>query len=269
MEATGPYFCRLATFLHHKQVAVSVVNPLVIKRFAQMRLVRTKTDKADAITIAQYGKAETPALWQPAAEHLLEVQQEMTLVEQLLKQRTALSNQQQAFQELPHQSPLAITTLEQLLQQLNHQIDLLEKSIQQKLKQHNKDLLDNLRSIPGIGPKTAALLIVLARGFTTFSNHRQLISYLGLAPRIYQSGTSVKGRGSICKMGTGRIRAALFMCALQAKKCNPACKALFDRLIAKGKPFKVALIAVINKLLKQVFAIAKSGQAFQLPTQTA
>jgi transposase len=170
---------------------------------------------------------------------------------------------------LPPQSPLATTTLEQLLQELNQRIDLLEKSIQQKLQQHDKDLLENLRSIPGIGPKTAALLIVLARGFTTFSNHRQLISYLGLAPRIYQSGTSVKGSGSICKMGTGRIRAALFMCALQAKKCNPAYKALFDRLTVKGKPFKVALIAVINKLLKQVFPIAKSGLASQIPLQTA
>lgn len=66
-------------------------------------------------------------------------------------------------------------------------------------------------------------------------------------------------------MGTGRIRSLLYMCALKAKSCNAACKALFDRLRAKGKPVKVALIAVANKLLKQAFAIAKSDQAYQAP----
>ncbi len=67
--------------------------------------------------------------------------------------------------------------------------------------------------------------------------------------------------------GLDCIRALLYMCALQARKCNPTCKALFDRLCAKGKPYRVALIAVANKLLKQVFAIAKSGQPFQLPLE--
>jgi hypothetical protein len=64
-------------------------------------------------------------------------------------------------------------------------------------------------------------------------------------------------------MGTARIRSLLFMCGIQAKKANPACKALFDRLLVKGKPYKVAIMAVANKLLKQAFAIAKSGSPFQ------
>ncbi len=265
MEATGPYYCRLASFLHEKQVAVSVVNPLVIKRFSQMRLTRAKTDKADAVLIAQYAELEKPPLWQPAPELLSEAAQEMTLVEQLIKQRTALTNQQHAFGQLPRQSPKAQAALRTLLEELTYQIDLLEESVYQKIKDHDDKLLANLKSIPGIGPKTATMLILLAKGLLAFDDHRQLISYVGLAPRIYQSGTSVKGKGHICKMGTGRIRQMLYLCALKAKSCNPACKALFDRLRAKGKPFKVALIAVANKLLKQVFAIAKSGKAFQAP----
>ncbi|MDO1450986.1 transposase [Rhodocytophaga aerolata] len=63
MEASGPYYCRLATFFYQKQIPVSVVNPLVIKRFTQMRPVRAKTDKADAILIAQYAQLEKPVLW--------------------------------------------------------------------------------------------------------------------------------------------------------------------------------------------------------------
>jgi transposase len=189
-------------------------------------------------------------------------------VEQLIKQRTALLNQQDAFNQLPHQSQQAQGTLNILLTGLNEQIDQLEKVVYQKIKDHDSSLLDNLRSIPGIGSKTAAVLIMVAKGFTSFSNHGQLISYVGLAPRIYQSGTSVKSKGRICKIGTSRIRSLLYMCALRAKSCNQACKALFERLRAKGKPVKVALIAVATKLLKQAFAIAKSGIAYQLPTAT-
>jgi transposase len=151
-----------------------------------------------------------------------------------------------------------------LSETLERQIDELEQSIYQQIKDHNEKLLENLQSIPGIGPKTAIALIVLAKGITCFSNHRQLTSYVGLSPRIYQSGTSVKGKGYICKIGTTRLCALLYMCALRAKKANPACRALYERLQAKGKHFKVAMIAVTTKLLKQVFAIARSGQPFQL-----
>ena len=78
MEATGPYYCRLSTYLYEKLIPVSVVNPLVIKRFTQMRLVRAKTDKADAILIAQYAQLEKPPFWQPTPQLLLEAAQEMT-----------------------------------------------------------------------------------------------------------------------------------------------------------------------------------------------
>jgi transposase len=263
MEASGPYFCRLATFLCQHQVAVSVVNPLVVKRFAQMRLVRMKTDKADAMIIAQYAEKENPPLWKPSPDYTWQIGQEMTLAEQLIKQKTALLNQQQAFEQLPYQSCSAFDSLQKVLTLLEEQIDALEKSIYEKVKQHDEKLFSNLQSVPGIGPKTAAVLITITKSFLNFTNYRQLISYLGLAPRICQSGTSIKGKGNICKMGTGRIRALLFMCGIQAKKCNPACKALFERLLSKSKPYKVAIMAVANKLLKQAFAIAKSGSPFQ------
>src|SRR5690606_4528270 len=84
-------------------------------------------------------------------------------------------------------------------------------------------------------------------------------SYIGLSPRIYESGTSVKGRSRICKMGMSRIRAMLYVCAWSAKKINKACKELFERLVEKGKAKKLALIAVANKLLKQAFAIANKN----------
>lgn len=105
--------------------------------------------------------------------------------------------------------------------------------------------------------------MLFAGGFTTFQNYRQLIAKAGLCPREFSSGTSVRGKARISKMGGALIRSKLFMCSWSARKANSACRALYDRLVAKGKNGKLALIAVCNKLLKQAFAIVKSGVAYQ------
>jgi len=113
--------------------------------------------------------------------------------------------------------------------------------------------------IPGIGRKTALLLISTTNGFRSFETSGQLSAYFGLAPTERSSGTSINGRSRISKAGNPRIRNYLFMCSFTACKSNPQCKALFDRIVSKGKSRKLALIAVANKLIKQAFGIAKSG----------
>jgi transposase len=97
MEASGPYYLRLACYLHNQGVAVSVINPLVIRRFSQMRMSRAKTDKKDAKMIAEYGKTEKPSLWQPPQQHEITLQQMEALLSNLNKERTALSNQLGSF----------------------------------------------------------------------------------------------------------------------------------------------------------------------------
>jgi transposase len=255
MEATGPYYVRLATFLYEQGIAVAVINPLVIKRFSQMRLLRTKTDQADAKLIAAYGELEKPALWKPAVSFITELQQESTVLEGLIRQRTALQNQLEAFNQLPHVSPEALQTLHTLLQTLQEQMQALEKSMERKAKENEGQALDNLTSIPGIGCKTAIQLLIITQGFRRFANAKQLCAYVGISPRIYESGTSVKGKPKISKLGMGRLRALLYLCAWSACKYNQACKDLYERLLAKGKAKKLALVAVANKLLKQAFAI--------------
>ena len=127
------------------------------------------------------------------------------------------------------------------------------------VEQHYSQQMPLLQSIPGIGGKTAAYLLLFAGGFTSFENYQQLIAKAGLCPREFSSGTSVRGKARITKMGGGLIRSKLFMCSWSARKANGACRALYDRLVAKGKNGKLALIAVCNKLLKQAFAIVTSG----------
>jgi transposase len=115
-------------------------------------------------------------------------------------------------------------------------------------------------SVKGIGKRAAAMLIVFTQGFQNTTSHRQRISFAGLSPTEYTSGTSIQGKPKICKRGGKPLRDVLYMCAMNA---NAACKALYERLRARGKTGKQALIAVCNKLLKQVFAVMKNNTLYQ------
>ncbi len=109
----------------------------------------------------------------------------------------------------------------------------------------------SLKTIPGLGQKTATILLVLTDGFNRFENAKELCSYVGLTPKIRGSGSSVKGRSKISKIGNSKLQNLLFMRSFNACKYSWACKALYDRIVAKVKSKKLALIAVCNKLLKQ------------------
>src|SRR5690606_31230286 len=130
------------------------------------------------------------------------------------------------------------------------------------IDENYKDLSKNLRSIPSIGPRSASLLIILTDAFALFEHYKQLISHFGLAPRIFESGSSVKGKNRICKMGMGTMRTTLYMAATSAIRRNRACREIFHRLRANRQPYKPALIAAANKLIKQAFAIAHPGRAY-------
>lgn len=258
MEATGPYYLRLAMFLHQKKHIVSIVNPLVIKRYSQMKLLRAKTDKVDAKLITEYGLTENENLikWEPPKDYVIGLQQMQSLILQYQKQRNALNNQLKAFKETGILQSNLKKMIENELEHINLQMKLLEEQMKETIKKYHNEMLDKLISIPSIGNKTAILLIIITDGFKKFQNYKQLISYVGLSPRVYSSGTSVKGKAKICKMGMSRVRSMLYVCAWSAVKCNSSCKNLYDRLVEKGKPKKIALVAVANKLLKQSFAIA-------------
>ena len=148
------------------------------------------------------------------------------------------------------------------IKRLNIQIGLLEKRIEELIAQEDATVVEHVSSIPGVGKKTAIALLTATKGMHGFENNRQLSSYFGLCPRIYDSGKSVHGKAHICKMGMGWIRKLLYMCAISAARHNKACASLYERLRQKGKAVKVALIAVVNKLLKQIFAIVKNNCAY-------
>jgi len=258
MESTGTYHCRLAYFLAEHGVAVSVVNPLSVRRFSQALLSRTKTDKADSQLLMEFGRSFTPKAWRPKSHHYVELQQLVNLQELLVRQRTALSNQLEAVAHSVVQGA-AKGMLEEQLAHLDRELERVGREAERLSARYAPKELSLLTSIPGVGKKTAVVLLSLTDGGQGFSSYRQLCSYLGLCPRLYESGTSVKGKARICKMGMGMARKLLYMCALSAARSNRACRELYARLLAKGKQKKLILIAVANKLLKQIFAVLKSG----------
>ena len=259
MEVTGSYYQALATWLYSKSVDISVVNPLSVKRFIQMRLKTSKTDKLDARMIRLYSESEDPGLWQPPSQYIIEANELHRLIVLLLKQRTALKNKLHGVKAKRVTASVVVASLRRQIRSLDTEVSALEMKLEGVVKAHQADLMTRLCSIPGIGKRTAIYLIVITQGFEKFENSRQLISYFGLNPTIHESGSSIRGRSRISKTGNNHIRNLLFMCSFTACEHNKSCSEIYNRIVAKGKSKKLALIAVANKLLKQSLAIAKSG----------
>lgn len=259
MEATGYYHCRLAYFLQDNTIMTSVENPLSVKRFIQMKLSKIKTDKSDAKMICQYAQSVELKLWQGKSENQIECLQIISAISVYTKQGTALKNKIHGESVLGNPSRTVLGSLKRSLKSIQKEVLLLEKTVLKLVKIDHQELLTRIETIPGIGRKTSLMLIVLTDGFERFDSAGQLCSYSGLTPMIRESGSSVKGRPRISKIGNQKLRNLLFMCSFTACKHNKACKAIYDRIVAKGKSKKLALMAVCNKLLKQAFAVAKSG----------
>jgi transposase len=263
MESTGVYHCRLSHALYEAGIAVSVVNSLSVKRFfIQSKMQRTKTEKSDAVMLIEYGSIMEPELWQPDEAHYTQAQQLLNIQSQLIKSRTSITNQMEAIHLSVNQSKTAIALLKKQLKFVEKQLEQIDRELEELVDKYADEDVDSLQSIPGIGRKTTIALMVYTKGLINFDNCRKVASYFVISPCVVQLGSRVKGRGKICKMGMGHIRMLLYMCVRSAKKYNRACRELYERLLAKGKAKKLALIAVANKLLKQAFAVVKNKSVY-------
>jgi len=262
MEATGYYHYRLAQFLYKNGVVVSVINPLSIKRFIQMKLAKVKTDKSDSKAICDYALINEVPIYNALTDVQSECLQLFRLMDIYIKHRTATKNKMHGEEVLGIPSKFVYRSLRRNRKHLDTEIKSIELQLLSLVKKDQQQQLTLLTSVPGIGPKTALFLIVVTDGFSKFETASQLCSYVGITPTIRESGSSVRGRSRISKVGNRKLRNLLFLCSFNACKHNKACRALYERIVNKGKSKKLALIAVANKLLKQCFAIAKSGRPY-------
>ena len=257
MEATGYYHYQLAYYLLESGIKLSVENPLSVKRFIQMKLSKIKTDKSDSKLICAYAKQVDLKLWKGNSKQAQECLQITRTLSVYTKQSTMIKNKLHGESVLGEPSKTVVRSLKRSLRHLEKEIKSLEVFLLVLVKQDHKELLTRIKTILGIGQKTSLMLVVLTGGFERFSSASELCSYAGHKPLIRQSGSSIKGRPRISKMGNQKLRNLLFICSFTACKHNKACREIYERIVAKGKSKKLALIAVRNKLLKQAFAIAK------------
>lgn len=186
-----------------------------------------------------------------------------TAIEGLQRQSSVLMNQLEAFKQHPDTDTELCAMLNSLLRSVKAKIIKLEDRMIAITQAHYQDTFLALKSIPGIGDKTAILLIALTDNFTKFNSSKKLSAYIGLTPRIYESGTSIKGKGHITKMGNRHMRKLLYMCSWTAKHSNLQCMQMYERLKEKGKPEKLIKIAIANKLLRQAYGVGTTHIHYQ------
>lgn len=268
VEYTGTYSSKIALALCQAGVKVSLITPAQSKAFATMKHRTTKNDKSDARLLAEYGAftAAELRLYAPPSEEQVQFRQLLDTIEQLEKMLRQVRNQRHAYEQLPpqHQQKVILQTYQNTENQLDKQIAGLNETL--KTLDHHDEDLDNSRqlmtTVKGIGEKTANVILAKTNGIKKFQNHKQLAKFAGMAPTEKSSGTSVRGRRGINRSGNASLRKALYCATWSALRGNKACKALFDRLRAKGKPVKVALIAVANLLIRQIFAVVTTQKPF-------
>jgi len=260
LEATGPYGEAVALALADAGHTVSVVNPLAVAAFAASELRRAKTDRTDADGILRYGAAQRPAAWAPMA---LEVRTLQALVRRVVtvdQMRVQELNRLEAYpaQDVVRQS------IEAVLAQLAAELDHLRALIRDHIDRHPglRSQRDLLTSIPGIGETTAATLLAELFGPLPCQSVKQTVAAAGLAPRVRQSGSSVRGRGSLSPVGTRRLRKALYFPALSAIRFNPVIAAMAARLSARGKCKMVIVTAAMRRLVHLAFGVLKTQRPF-------
>ena len=262
MEATGGLGDDLALFLHERGLTVSVVNPLRIKAFGQSEMVRTKTDKVDAGVIARFCRSQSPAPWHPPSPRMRELRA-------LVRRCAALKEMR--VQELQRRaqgaaSDMVAASLERSIASLDAEIKVISDAITVLIQadEHLRTSHDLLTSIPGLGSQSAAVMLAEIPDFRAFAHNKQITAFVGLNPQDHQSGSSIRGRARISKVGNARLRAILYMCALTARRHNPALRTFADRLKEAGKSPKVVLVAVARKLLVIAYGVMKTRRPFEI-----
>lgn len=259
MEATNIYWEELADYLDQQGLKVSVVNPAAVKGFGISQLQRNKTDKVDSRVIALFGQQTQPRLWQPPQPHQRQLRALVRHKQALLKSRTQQHNRVASCLDPDVKASLqaVITAVEQ---QLAH--------IQQKIKtliDDHADLRDQhhlITSIKGIGSDTATLILAEFYDLDQYANAKAVAADAGVTPAKYESGTSVRRKARMSRIGKSAVRGALFWPAQTAIRWNPIVADLAERLRQRGKPFGVILVAAMRKLLHLIFGVVKNNTPF-------
>jgi transposase len=251
-EATGPYHQGLVAALHAAGVVVSVVNPRLPRDFARSRNQLAKTDRIDALLLADYGQRMKPAPTpKPEAR--------MTLLDDLVTRRAQLV-EDRAREKVRLQQTTCVEALASLKLHVRH-LDGQIKKLLERIAEvvagapALRAKVARLVEVQGVGALTASALLAALPELGTLSKN-EVTALAGLAPFNRDSG-AFRGTRSI-RGGRSAVRLTLYMAALSASRSNPILQAVYRRLRAAGKAHKVALVAVMRKLLVYLNSLLKN-----------
>lgn len=259
MESTNIYWQALALWAYQAGFLVSVVNPAFIRAYAKSLGIRNKTDKQDAALLARYGRHENPPLWQPPSP----IEDKMiSLVRQRRHSKHKLTNE---LTRLETANCHTLSFIQSTISYWQTHIQKLDCVIWQTI---NSDVNLKVRarllhSIPGIGKKSIPPLLALIGDGSRFASSKHLVSFVGLVPRAYQSGSSINKQTTIGHSGRPDIREVLYMPAVVVSFGRyKAFQPFVQRLLANGKCKKQVIVAVMRKLLAICHVVIKTGQPF-------
>lgn len=259
MEATGMYAFPIAEKLHEAKQQVSVVNPARISAYAKSLLSRNKTDRLDAAIIADFCRTQSPSEWSPPRPEMRELQALVRLLEDMTTTRQAEINRLKSGVR----SANVAHVLEDHICYLTDQIKCIEQLIKTHIAQ-SPDLIRKkqlLTSIPGIGEKTAHIILGEILYLDSFKDAKQVAAYAGLNPKQRISG-KMRGRSPISKTGNAHLRKALYFPAIVAKRCNPVLQRFCAQLEENGLAPMEVIIAGMRKLLHIAFGVLKNDSLF-------
>lgn len=268
MEPTASYHELAALTLVEAGCIVSLVNPAHLRRYAQALGVRSKTDAADSALLARYGAAQNPVAWQPPSAAARALKALLTrrdaVAEDLQRERNRCEKMAQT--EVPDS---VRQSLGEVMGFLERQLETLQREIARHIDD-DPDLRDKrelLLSIPGVGDRVAQHMTALLTSHR-FKTAEQLAAYLGLVPVEWQSGSSIKGRPHMSKAGPAHLRKLLYLPAIVAAQHNPHVRALYLRLLERGKTKMAAIGAAMRKLAHLCFGVVSSRLPYN-PSVTA
>ena len=182
MESTGVYSMQLASYLHSHGYTVSVLNPLIIKRYAQMKMVRAKTDRVDARVIAEYGYSQQSCIFKPKSKKSEEIFICLKVIRGLYSSKTQIVNRLRALSRRDNFNKIVIKSLKKIVKDIDTEIMKIEDKVDELISNYYSEERELIMSIPGVGPRVSAGIIGLFERFELFENSKQVISYIGTNP---------------------------------------------------------------------------------------
>ena len=267
MEHTGLYSYQFEQFLHHHQISFTKISGLAIKR--SMGLVRGKSDKQDAVRIAQYGfeKADRLTPDKPISDKLQRLQILYSTRERLVRTRAALiiavKETQQAF--CLKKADVIIATQLKVIKTQDQQIKKIDGEIQTIIEEEKtvKNNYHLLQSIKGVGKILALAAIIKTRNFTRFTNARKFACFCGTAPFENSSGTSIRKKTRVSHLADKRMKTLLDLAAKSAIQHDKELREYYLKRVANGKSKMSTINVVRNKILYRMFAIIKRQTPYQ------